>query len=60
VRGIVLTSVAVEVWMSSWKNDRGHVESGHRSYAPVDCHDHVHHVNGVGTVLGAPVAPHLA
>jgi hypothetical protein len=28
--------VAVEVWMSSWWNDRGHVVSGRGSCAPVD------------------------
>jgi hypothetical protein len=34
---VIVTPVAVEVWMSSWWNDRGHVESGHGSRAPVDC-----------------------
>jgi hypothetical protein len=28
--------VAVEVWMSLWWNDRGHIRSGHGSHAPVD------------------------
>jgi hypothetical protein len=34
---VIITPVAVEVWMSSWWNDRRHVESGHGSRAPVDC-----------------------
>jgi hypothetical protein len=31
------TPIVVEVWMSLWWNDRGHVESGRGSHAPVDC-----------------------
>jgi hypothetical protein len=34
---VVVTPIAVEVWMSSWWNDRGHVRSGHGSRVPVDC-----------------------
>jgi hypothetical protein len=34
---VIVTPVAVEVWMSSWWNDQGHVESGRGSRAPVDC-----------------------
>jgi hypothetical protein len=34
---VVVTPIAVEVWMSSWWNDRGHVGPGHGSRAPVDC-----------------------
>jgi hypothetical protein len=33
---VVVTPIAVEVWMSSWWNDRGHVGSGRGSRAPVD------------------------
>jgi hypothetical protein len=33
---MIVTPVAVEVWMLSWWNDRGHVESGHSSRAPID------------------------
>jgi hypothetical protein len=34
---VVIPPVAVEVWMSSWWNDRGHVGSERGSRAPVDC-----------------------
>jgi hypothetical protein len=34
---VIVTPIAVEVWMSWWWNDRGHVESGRDSRAPVDC-----------------------
>jgi hypothetical protein len=34
---VVITLVGVEVWMSSWWNDWGHVGSGSGSRAPVDC-----------------------
>jgi hypothetical protein len=34
---VVVTPAAIEVWMSSWWNDRGHVGLGHGSCAPVDC-----------------------
>jgi hypothetical protein len=34
---VVVTPVAVEVWMSSWWNDWGHVGLGHGSRALVDC-----------------------
>jgi hypothetical protein len=41
VRGLggtaAITPATVEVWMSSWENDRGHIESGHGFGAPVDC-----------------------
>jgi hypothetical protein len=33
---VVVTPVAVEVWMSSWWNDRDHIGSKHGSRAPVD------------------------
>jgi hypothetical protein len=33
---VIVTSIAVEVWMSSWWNDWGHVESGRGSRAPID------------------------
>jgi hypothetical protein len=34
---MVVTPTAIEVWMSSCWNDRGHVVLGHGSRAPVDC-----------------------
>jgi hypothetical protein len=34
---VVITPVAVDVWMSSWWNDWGHVGLGLGSCAPVDC-----------------------
>jgi hypothetical protein len=34
---VVVTPIAVEVWMSSWWNDRGYIGSGHGSRAPVEC-----------------------
>jgi hypothetical protein len=34
---VVVTPVAVEVWMSSWWNDRGHIGLGRGFRAPVDC-----------------------
>jgi hypothetical protein len=34
---VVVIPVAVEVWMSSWWNDRGHVRSGRGSRTAVDC-----------------------
>jgi hypothetical protein len=55
-----VTPVVVEVWMSSWWNDRGHVESGDHSFASLTMHGHVHHVDRVSIVVGAPVAPRLA
>jgi hypothetical protein len=33
---VIVTPVAVEVWMPLWWNDLGHVESGCGSRAPVD------------------------
>jgi hypothetical protein len=33
---VIVTPVTIEVWMSSWWNDRGLVESGRGSRAPVD------------------------
>jgi hypothetical protein len=33
---VVVTPIAVEVWMSLWWNDQGHVGSGHGSRAPID------------------------
>jgi hypothetical protein len=62
VRGLggVVTPVTVEVWMSSWENDRGHVKSGRGFGALVDCTwSHPsrrwseHHT-------GVPVAPRFA
>jgi hypothetical protein len=34
---VIVTPVAVVVWMSWWWNDQGHVESGRGSCAPIDC-----------------------
>jgi hypothetical protein len=34
---VVVTPITVEVWMSSWSNDLGHVGSGRGSCAPIDC-----------------------
>jgi hypothetical protein len=34
---VVVTPVAVEVWMSWWWIDRGHVGLGRGSHAAVDC-----------------------
>jgi hypothetical protein len=34
---VVVTPIAIEVWMSSWWTDRGHVGSGRGSHAPIDC-----------------------
>jgi hypothetical protein len=38
VGGIVaITPIAIEVWTSSWWNDRGHVRSERGSHTPVHC-----------------------
>jgi hypothetical protein len=34
---VAITTITVEIWMSSWWNDRGYVGSGRGSRAPVDC-----------------------
>jgi hypothetical protein len=34
---VVVTPVAIEVWVSSWWNDRGRVGSKRGSHAPVHC-----------------------
>jgi hypothetical protein len=58
---VVVTPVAVEVWMSSWWNDRGHVGSGRGSRAPVDCaRSRPSHRQGRVPWLGGPVAHRLA
>jgi hypothetical protein len=65
VRGLggmaAVIPVAVEVWMSSWENDWGHVKFGHHSRAPVDCARSCpsHRWERVPW-LGAPMAPRLA
>jgi hypothetical protein len=49
VGGIVaITLVTVEVWMSPWWNDRGHVGSGRGSRAPVHYAGHVHPIGRNG------------
>jgi hypothetical protein len=57
---VVVTPVAVEVWMSWWWNDRGHVGSGCCSRAPVDCaRSHPSHRWERVLRLGAPWLPLL-
>jgi hypothetical protein len=34
---VIVTTIAIEVWMSWWWNDRGHIESRRGSHAPIDC-----------------------
>jgi hypothetical protein len=34
---VAVTPIAVEVWMSSWWNNPGHVGSEHGSHAPIHC-----------------------
>jgi hypothetical protein len=51
----------IEVWMSSWWNDQGHVRSGHGSHAPVDyAWSRLSYRRERVPRLGAPVAPRLA
>jgi hypothetical protein len=58
---VIVTLVAIEVCVLSWWNDRGHVESGHGSRAPVDCaRSHPSHPWERGAVVGGPVAHCLA
>jgi hypothetical protein len=58
---VVVTPVAVEVWMSSWWNDRGHVGSGRGSRAPVHCaRSRPSHRREWVPWLVAPVAPRLS
>jgi hypothetical protein len=52
---VIVTLVDVEVWVLSWENDRGHVESGRGSYAPVDCaRSRPSHRWERGTMVGGP------
>jgi hypothetical protein len=58
---VVVIPVAIEVRMSSWRNDRGHVGSGRGSCAPVDCAwSCLSHRQEQVPRLGAPVAHRLA
>jgi hypothetical protein len=58
---VVITLVAVEVWISSWWNDRGHVGLGHDSRATIDCSRSCRSHQGERVPrLGAPMAPCLA
>jgi hypothetical protein len=58
---VVVTPVAVEVWMSWWWNDRGHVGLGRGSCATVDCAwSRPSHRRERVPRLGALVAPRLA
>jgi hypothetical protein len=57
---VVVTPVAVKVWMSWWWNDRGHVGSGCDSRAPVECAgSHPSHRWEQVPRLGAPWLPVL-
>jgi hypothetical protein len=58
---VTVTPITVEVWMSSWRNDRGHVWIRARfpcSYSL--CTVMSVPSAGMGTVVRAPVAPRLA
>jgi hypothetical protein len=58
---VVVTPVDVEVWMSSWWNDWGHVGSGYGSRAPVDCtRSRPSHRRERMPRLGGPMAHRLA
>jgi hypothetical protein len=58
---VVVTPVDVEVWMSSWWNDQGHVGSGRGSHAAVDyVRSRLSYRREWVPRLGAPVAPRLA
>jgi hypothetical protein len=58
---VVVTPVAIEVWMSSWWNDRGHIGSGRGSYALVNCaRSRPSHRQERVPRLGVPVAHRLA
>jgi hypothetical protein len=58
---VIVTPVAVEVWMPLWWNDRGHVESGRGSCAPVDrARSRPSHRWERVSRLGVPVAHRLA
>jgi hypothetical protein len=58
---VVITHVAVEVWMPSWWNNQGHVGSGRGSRALVDCaRSRPSHRWERVPRLGAPVALRLA
>jgi hypothetical protein len=58
---MISTLVAVEVWMSWWWNDRGHVGSGHGFRAPIDCAwSRPSHRSERVLRLGVPVAHYLA
>jgi hypothetical protein len=58
---VVVTPIAIEVWVSSWWNDRGHVGSRHGSCAPVDgARSRLSHRRERVPRLGAPVTPRLS
>jgi hypothetical protein len=50
---VIVTPVAMEVWMSSCWNDRGHVGSGRGFRAPVDCTVTSVPSVGAGATVGA-------
>jgi hypothetical protein len=45
---VIVTPVAMEVWMSSWWNDRGHIESGRGPRASVCCARSLRPIGGSG------------
>jgi hypothetical protein len=58
---VVVTPVAVEVWMSSWWNDHGHVGSRRGSRAYVDyARSHSSHQRERVPRLGGPMSHCLA
>jgi hypothetical protein len=58
---MVVTPIPIEVWMSWWWNDRGHVGSERGSRATVDyARSHLSHRRERVLRLGAPMAPRLA
>jgi hypothetical protein len=57
---VVITPIAVEVWVSWWWNDWGHVGSEHGFRAPIDrARSRPSHRRERVPRLGAPVAPRL-
>jgi hypothetical protein len=58
---VVVTPVAVEIWMPSWWNDRGHIGLGRGSRAPVDyARSRLSYQREWVPRLGPPGAPRLA
>jgi hypothetical protein len=57
---VVVTPITIEVWMSSWWNDRGDVGSERGSHIPIHCARSCPSYGGNGCRGGAPVASRLA